>query len=97
MVDTLKRELAAIGSAKMTTLATIATVIAAGPGPTYSNSGDAGGETVGWTEYIAMLNEQVDKFTDLELRITQALQDLQPFHIVQRVGCGSLIGGRRRY
>ena len=87
----LQQQLADVCAAKSKALATIGQVIAAGPGPTYSTSGDAGGESVDWTGYLGMLNLQVKTMTELELTLTQALQDLQPFHVIERVG----VSGRR--
>jgi hypothetical protein len=90
-VATLQSQLAAISAAKTQALATISQVIAAGPGPTYSTSGDAGSESIDWTGYLGMLNLQVKTMTETELTLIQALQDLQPFDVRQRVG----VGGRR--
>lgn len=88
MVGLLQQQLADITAAKTAAIAAIVTVLSVGAGPTYSISGRAGSESLDMAGFLRLMQDQVKNFTELELTLLQALQDLQPFDVLQRVGCG---------
>lgn len=89
MVGLLQQQLADITGAKMAAILAITSVLSIGAGPSYNISGRAGSESLDMAGFLRLMQDQVKNFTELEMTLSQALQDFQPFDIVQLVGrCG---------
>ena len=86
MVALLEQQLADVVAAKSTALGQIAALASDGTGgPSFSESGVAGSESVDRAGYLATLNAQVREYTETEKSILETLQNLQPYNIPKRV------------
>ena len=89
-VTLLEQQLADVIAEKSACLAELATVRAAGLGPTYTISGRNGSETLDAVGYRRYLMDSVKSLTELERFLLEALQDLQPFTVTRRVHIATL-------
>ena len=92
----LRVQLSGVINAKNQAIATMASVAAAGAGPTYSVSGRAGSESLDMNGYLEHLRAQIEGFTQTEIVLLENIQRLEPFQLTQRRHVGdSLIGPAR--
>ena len=93
-VALIQQQLGDIIASKEIALQSLATVLTAGLGPSYTIAGRAGSETVSMTQFLEYLKGQVSAFGELEKMLFQLLQDLQPFTQVVHHQVGDAIRGQ---